>query len=791
MKFDFTKEPGKYLDNRYKEMNEMPLISVITPYYNAGKYFEQTYNSIMNQTFPYFEWIIVNDGSTNKEDVDILNSFENRDSRIQIINQENGGAVKARKNGVRNSSSEIIVFIDADDLIEKQYLEYIYFALLLNPQATWAYTDSVGFNEVEYLWNKDFSSETMKVENILSYIAGIRKSVFLDETLYEDETRNTWEDWQLWLKLLAKGHYPVHIKQNMFWYRRLSSGALSKIEADPELKRSLEKKIEVLAKNVPDGIRAITFDDQRGRAFEKVKKWEWSRQLPFKKEKIRILMLLPHMERGGADKFNLDIVSNIDKEKYEIGIITTVPAQSEWKQKFAEHVSDIFELPTFLNISDWASFIHYYIKSRQVDVVFNISSYFGYYTLPWLRKEFPHLGIIDGVHAEGKYWRAGGYPRASVALDKILDKTFITNAFTRDIMVNKYGKEKAKTQVIYTGVDENYFNPDIIDRNVLRKELGIEENRPVVIYLCRIAAEKRPFLMLEIAKQTRKKQKDICFLVVGDGPQIEELKDKVKSESLEDTVYIVGAQKDIRPYYAASDISLICSLKEGLAITTFEAMLMKKPVVSANVGGQKELVDQMTGRLVECMQDEEKDFDKRVFNAEEVKGYVDAICELISDKEKLSIMGEACRNRILDGYTLGDLIRTLENEFKQLKQEANSVERIKVSNMLRELGDLTEDYLMMYTMYESKDIEATLIWQAREMYRQLYENEQNKNTESTQLKIQDIVPLVAGESMAEQRLNEIYNMRSWKMIQRYRHFMDYSVMGKVLRKLRDAILPRK
>ena len=75
MKFDYTKEPGRYLLNREMRYDGAPLVSIITPYYNAGKYFEQTFNCVMNQTFPWFEWIIVDDGSTDAESVSGLAHF--------------------------------------------------------------------------------------------------------------------------------------------------------------------------------------------------------------------------------------------------------------------------------------------------------------------------------------------------------------------------------------------------------------------------------------------------------------------------------------------------------------------------------------------------------------------------------------------------------------------------------------------------------------------------------------------------------------------------------------------
>lgn len=63
MQFDYTQQPGKSWQHKTADP-KTALVSIITPFFNAGKYFEQTFNSVMNQTFPWFEWIIVNDGST-------------------------------------------------------------------------------------------------------------------------------------------------------------------------------------------------------------------------------------------------------------------------------------------------------------------------------------------------------------------------------------------------------------------------------------------------------------------------------------------------------------------------------------------------------------------------------------------------------------------------------------------------------------------------------------------------------------------------------------------------------
>lgn len=64
--FDYTNEPGKVLKDELSINDGEPLITIITPYYNTKNYIKQTAISVLNQTFPYWEWIIINDGSTEE-----------------------------------------------------------------------------------------------------------------------------------------------------------------------------------------------------------------------------------------------------------------------------------------------------------------------------------------------------------------------------------------------------------------------------------------------------------------------------------------------------------------------------------------------------------------------------------------------------------------------------------------------------------------------------------------------------------------------------------------------------
>ena len=99
-------------------------ISVIIPIYNAEEYLEKCLNSVLSQTYENLEIILVNDGSSDKS-LEIIEKYKNLDKRIIVINKENGGVSSARNRGIEEATGKYIIFIDADDYIDKSMFEVL------------------------------------------------------------------------------------------------------------------------------------------------------------------------------------------------------------------------------------------------------------------------------------------------------------------------------------------------------------------------------------------------------------------------------------------------------------------------------------------------------------------------------------------------------------------------------------------------------------------------------------------------------------------------------------------
>lgn len=685
---DYTLEPGRYLEKKKDYEKHKAVISIITPAWNSSDKIFQLANCILNQTYPYYEWIIVDDGSTKEESLKYFEKLEKMDPRIKVLHKENEGLSRTRDYGVYHCSkdTEFVVLIDDDDLLDKTYLETAYYSMCANPDASWCYCDNLNFGGQESTWNKFFSSERMKHENLLVSQAMIRKEAFYDAGGFKIKGNGFYEDWIFWLKLLSKKRFPIHMGYYGFWYRRKEGESQLKL-ARSNHKRNM-KQIEEYAKEIKEKVTPIEFPRENYN-WEGVSEQIDSVVSPIMKkdQKTHILVIVPWMTLGGADKFNLDLFQRMDKEKYHITLVSTQPTEYRWRQQFEQACDEVFDLSTFIDRKDWLSFINYLIKTRNIDIIFNTNSQTGYAMLPYLHAKYPEIPILDYIHMEEWYNRCGGYSRDSAAVGSVIDKTLFCNKNSEKILVDYFKRDKDSVGTVYIGVDADKFNPENYDREELKKKYQIPEECTVISLIARIDYQKRPFLLMEIIRKTVQVKQDVLFLVAGDGPLLNEIKQIAKQEELDEFVRFLGKTNHPDELYAVSDITLNCSIKEGLALTSYESLAMGVPVVSSDVGGQKELINSETGVIVPCLQDEKDIFDFH-YSDEEIQNYVDGILKIAKDLDRYK---KACRKRILNGFTIDNMVVNMEKEFQMLSKKRKN----KETDLDQHL-DITKELINMF-----------------------------------------------------------------------------------------------
>ena len=708
--FNFSIEPGlkKYNNRDYKEKE--PIISVIIPFFNSEKYIEQTVTSVLNQTFPYYEILIIDDGSKDEKSLEKLEKIEKLDKRIKVFHKENEGLAATRDFGASKSSSccKYLMFLDDDDLIEPTFLECGYWTLETNKEASWVYSDSVGFGTQEYVWNKYFDSDKMKKVNELVSSTLVRKSDFELVNGYELREKAVNEDWNFWLKLLAKEKYPVHMSFYGQWYRRKETGELQKSRTNKE--RALEI-INETASKINKKVEAIQYPRYKYN-YDLILEEVEGIIIPEKENnKINLLFIMPWMITGGADLFNLNLVKGLDKDKFTVTIITTEPNKNVLRQEFEKYAT-VYDLTSFLDQKYWLAFINYIIKKENINLILNSNSKFGYAILPYIKSTYVEIPIIDYVHMEEWYNRNGGYSRYSAMYKSVIDKTLVCNENSRKILINYFGKSEDEVETVYIGVDENKFNPEKYNKQkILQKYLRKDEKKKILSYICRISEQKRPMLLLQIIAKLKQKRQDFKVLVVGDGNLLGKMKERAKELNIYDDIVFTGALSNTSEIYAISDLTINCSLKEGLALTSYESLSMGVPVVSSDVGGQKELITSEVGKTIEVIQNEE-DIYLEKYDEKEINNFVLAIDEILNNLEKYKAN---CRKRIIENFTINKMIEKMTAIFEEIKKHPNEV-KVENGKGLSKNKELTKEIVTI----NLKNDEIEYKWECTEYERKVY-----------------------------------------------------------------------
>ncbi|RKW21843.1 glycosyltransferase family 2 protein [Candidatus Gracilibacteria bacterium] len=238
----------------------MPKVSVIMPVYNTEKYLPEAISSILNQDFLDFEFIILDDFSTDNS-WEIIQEFAKKDERIRVFkNTENKGISFCRNRLVELANTEFLCNQDSDDISEKNRISLLFDFLSKNPDfAVCSGNNEIIDEEGKTLGFRKYSPEVEKVILKKSPVGNgttmFKKSVFLEVGGYE-KGLDFAEDYDLWLKIFSKG-YKIKVFPDFVYKLRIRSGQ-TKSES---LKQTIKNTLKVQKKAIKVyGIKA-SFSD--------------------------------------------------------------------------------------------------------------------------------------------------------------------------------------------------------------------------------------------------------------------------------------------------------------------------------------------------------------------------------------------------------------------------------------------------------------------------------------------------------------------------------------------------
>jgi glycosyltransferase involved in cell wall biosynthesis len=265
----------------HKVLNEnRPLVSIITPSFNRGDIVFETASSIFNQTYPNWEWVIVDDGSTD-DSLEVLNGFAEKDDRVKVFkrNREPKGACTCRNIAVEKSLGEYVLFLDTDDLLAPFCLEQRIKAANDSPEVDFIIFPMLLFrkqpDDMGVLWNIDKDEDDVTrllIGDAICQGTGTlwKKKSFINAGMWNVDLK-LWQDVELHLRSILNGYtYKKRFDLIPDIYIRVSEVSLSRTgyHSLPKLQSRIlvfrQTTISIEDKNQQNqyrtGLRSMGFD---------------------------------------------------------------------------------------------------------------------------------------------------------------------------------------------------------------------------------------------------------------------------------------------------------------------------------------------------------------------------------------------------------------------------------------------------------------------------------------------------------------------------------------------------
>jgi glycosyltransferase involved in cell wall biosynthesis len=535
-------------------------------------------DSALAQTWQDLEVIVVDQGSDDVETVRIIEDL--RLPRTHAIRRQISETPNARSIGIAAAAGKYICCLDAGDKLEPTYIEKCLLRLVIEGFAVCGIWPGNSGSEGggRALQDSDFAS--VFGSNGLIHSAVFSKQ-FWETTVEKDAaTADRGEDRELWIHPTSQ-EAQVSDSSDSPFIRRTHGPTL--VDTAKAKFNAVVRRIRARFGRTVPTLKARTLRRSR---------WRELLDREMSAEKIRVLLCLPYLTIGGAEKILSQICRGLRREGFHFTVITTkrtLLSQGNSAEWFEPSTSEIFCLPECLSQESWNGFISYLISSRQVDILLQAGSTYVYDLLPELKTLFPELKVVDNLFNEV------GHTANNRKYDYLIDLHIVESSPIKSWLLAR-GESTDRIRLIPNGVELSRFNTG--KRPTPPFDTG--GRKFIVGFFGRLSKEKGPDLFVEIAEHLRN-EKDILFVIGGHGAMEDKVREQITARGLEDSVKLLGFCQ-VETHLSCCDLLVLPSRQDGRPNVVMEAMAMGIPVIASRVGGLAELVmDGYSGFLCDAL----------------------------------------------------------------------------------------------------------------------------------------------------------------------------------------------
>jgi glycosyltransferase involved in cell wall biosynthesis len=299
------------------------------------------------------------------------------------------------------------------------------------------------------------------------------------------------------------------------------------------------------------------------------------------------------------------------------------------------------------------------IVRRRIEIVHAYSFYGNVFAIPPARLAAAPV-VIASIRDRGPYLTPM-QTRVQRQICRIATRVLV-NAYSVKDWLLEQGFDPARIVVIPNGVDLARFD-EPVDRDAIRRELGLAPGTPIVMVVSRLNQLKGLEDFLESAALLAPAFPALRFLVVGeaklgDVQYLKVLTGLASDLGIRDKVFFLGLRSDVPALLASTTVSVMPSLNEALSNVLLESMAAGAPTVATRVGGTPEaMVDGVNGRLVPPGQP---------------AAIAKAIAHLLNDPEAAAALGRAARRSVEDRFSVGRMVQSTEQLYMSLLAETRA-----------------------------------------------------------------------------------------------------------------------
>lgn len=310
-------------------------------------------------------------------------------------------------------------------------------------------------------------------------------------------------------------------------------------------------------------------------------------------KKINVLQITSSMNIGGLETFIMNLLRNIDREKFNFIFLTYADGKYDYEDEINKLGGKIVRIthPKETSMINHLGQIKKVIKDEKIDVIHS-HTYFN-------SAIFLLAGKLSGVktrivhsHTTLGSKKVGLIKSFKWFIARLLISLFATDRFACGSEAAYALYRKKTATVIPNGIDFNRFSYNKDFRKEIRTELKIDDDMKVIGHVGRLDYPKNHKFLIDIFEEYKKINPKTKLVLVGDGNLKEELINIVKIKNLENDVLFLGSRNDVYKIYNAFDLFLFPSIYEGLPVTLVETQVNGlSALVSLNVPSECKLTN--------------------------------------------------------------------------------------------------------------------------------------------------------------------------------------------------------